>query len=449
MEASKLHYDSILYTNPATNVTIYSGTLLASSLPVIIKTQQYSSLSLANQSISEAMSQASLAHPHICKVWGCFLQQQGTECLTHIVLERMERDLKQEIDLRREENRPFTEEEVMGILWEAGTALAYAEKQGIAHRDIKPSNIFLCNGLKTVKIGDFGCAERSFTPQAATDTIAGTPLYLSPELKQAFLLSMRGERPDFSINPVKADVYSLGITMFAVVTLENPNIFANISDLQGVTRTALDKVAHFPRFSAFLAEMLRINPENRPTFLQLEQEMQPFFRETANFPCEKLCFACNSPIKSRDWQAYLPDDLIDINGCLDLCSWACLQQLHESKEAKSACEVCAGCGKDYSWPWQDQLSLKCGHFFHSKECFHLYFKHSATGQAVICPICREELPKELISDSLVGSECEKCGEIGVLSVCEPCKHFLCESCTRKSLSTGCIKCRKASLFGLF
>jgi len=445
MDASKLHYDAPLYTNPATGVTIYSGRLIASSLPVIIKTQQCPSLPLANQCISEALSQTALSHPHICKVLGCFIQNQDTGILTHIVMERMERDLKQEIDLRRQEGRGFTEEEVMVMLWEVVTALAYAERQGIAHRDVKPSNIFLCEDLQTVKIGDFGCAERSFTTHVATDTIAGTPLFLSPELKQAFLRSMRGERPDFSINPIKADVYSLGVTMFAVATLENPEMFANIGDLQGVTQTALEKVANFSHFPAFLSQMLRINPETRPSFLQLERDLMPFFSEATVLSPEKLCFACNSPIKSRDWQAYVPDNLRDISSCLDLCSWACLQQLHESKKAKSACEVCAGCGKGSSW-LDKEVSLKCGHFFHNSKCFVLYFrKYCLTDEAHFCPICKEKL----ISSCLQKIDCEKCGKTSVSSICEPCKHLLCEICTRASLSRGCVKCQKSSIFGLF
>lgn len=454
MDSSKLHYDPPLYYNPNTLVTIYPGCLLSSSLPVAIKVQLHSSLKLANQSISEALSQATLCHPHICRVIGCFIEEQGAgECRSQIVMERMVRDLKQEMDMRRGEKRAFREEELMEMLWAVVKALAYAEREGISHRDIKPSNIFLCEDLKTVKIGDFGSAEWSFSSQIETKTIAGTPLYLSPELKRVLLQSIRGNVPDFSLNPIKADVYSLGLTMFALATLEQPEMFATIELLQNITQTALEKIANFPYFHAFISKMLQINPESRPSFVELEQELKPFFAEIPAKSVQTLCFACNSPIKSSDWQAYLPDELRDVCLSVKVCSWTCLQQLCEDKTSKIVSEMCVGCGKEYSWMWIGKVSLKCGHVFHNKECFASYVgeirRVCGRSEEIFCQICRTPIAGEVLQEIFEEETCVKCKEKGKLSICVPCNHLLCANCTRKSLSTGCIQCQNSSFFGFF
>jgi WD40 repeat protein len=87
-------------------------------------------------------------------------------------------------------------------------ALAYASSQGILHRDIKPSNLLL-DQQGTVWVTDFGLAKASTDQDNLTDTgdIIGTLRYLAPER-----FTGKGD--------VRADLYSLGLTLYELLTLQ-------------------------------------------------------------------------------------------------------------------------------------------------------------------------------------------------------------------------------------
>jgi serine/threonine protein kinase len=85
-------------------------------------------------------------------------------------------------------------------------ALSYAHKLGIVHRDIKPANMMLTPD-GTVKLMDFGIArsgsDRSLT---TTGTTLGSLNYMPPE-------QVKGESTD-----ARSDIYSLGVSMYEMVT---------------------------------------------------------------------------------------------------------------------------------------------------------------------------------------------------------------------------------------
>jgi serine/threonine protein kinase len=104
-------------------------------------------------------------------------------------------------------------------------ALREAHSSGIIHRDIKPANILLSRGPlgeEVVKVLDFGIAkfiDSQPSPQNSNtmNQAAGTPRYMAPE-------RLLGEHSD-----AKADVYSVGVTLFEMLsgTLPFPRVEGN------------------------------------------------------------------------------------------------------------------------------------------------------------------------------------------------------------------------------
>jgi serine/threonine protein kinase len=101
--------------------------------------------------------------------------------------------------------------EILRIGLQIAAGLAAAHKQGVIHRDVKPANILLENGVQRVKITDFGLARAAGDAAiTATELIAGTPAYMSPE-------QARGDAVDF-----RSDLFSLGSVLYAMCTGQAP-----------------------------------------------------------------------------------------------------------------------------------------------------------------------------------------------------------------------------------
>ena len=105
----------------------------------------------------------------------------------------------------------FSEQNAIVIARQALTALAVAHAAGIVHRDIKPDNLILAK-KGVLKLVDLGLAKKVDDPGASsTGFAAGTPYYISPEQIEG--------RSDVD---GRADLYSLGATLFQLVTGQVP-----------------------------------------------------------------------------------------------------------------------------------------------------------------------------------------------------------------------------------
>lgn len=157
--------------------------------------------------LQEARSQARLEHPYICKVY-----EVGTvDGKPYIAMEFIDGQT-----LDRAASRMELAEKI-ALLKETSLGLHAAHAQGIIHRDIKPSNVMVQKtpngGLRPV-IMDFGLARESGDSHGLTESgaVMGTPAYMSPE-------QARGEARKLDH---RSDVYSLGATLYEVLTGKPP-----------------------------------------------------------------------------------------------------------------------------------------------------------------------------------------------------------------------------------
>ena len=103
-------------------------------------------------------------------------------------------------------------------------AVDHAHKQGVIHRDLRPANVFVTEkGL--LKVGDFGTS-RFLEIAAHGTTVIGSPPYMAPEQFEG--------RAVFA-----SDVYSLGVTMYQMLTGELPYDTPAPSDLDRLRRGEL------------------------------------------------------------------------------------------------------------------------------------------------------------------------------------------------------------------
>jgi uncharacterized RDD family membrane protein YckC len=152
--------------------------------------------------------------------------------------------------------------------------LQAAADAGILHRDVKPSNCFV-DADGSVKIGDFGIS-RSVRPNDDTafstrNQLAATPTYASPE-------QLRGAALD-----ARADIYSLGATLYELVTgrrpLSAPDLMSLLMAVANDAPTPPDTIVPaVPRgLSRVILRCLAKRPEDRyPTYAALAAALEPY-----------------------------------------------------------------------------------------------------------------------------------------------------------------------------
>jgi len=176
---------------------------------VAIKTIRFDSLSdpavhseMQKRFMREAQSAGILHHPNIVTIYE--VGEDGD--LLYIVMEYIEgQSLAQLLSAKVK----LTPEDAATLLARVGDALEYAHRKGIVHRDVKPANI-LIDADGRPRLLDFGIAHLPTSTITHTGTAIGTPSYMAPE-------QIAGQKVDG-----RADVFSLGVILYELLTQEKP-----------------------------------------------------------------------------------------------------------------------------------------------------------------------------------------------------------------------------------
>jgi serine/threonine protein kinase len=161
--------------------------------------------------LREARVVASMSHPHIVQIY--FVGDEGRKY--YLVMELLKGRTLREIV---ETDGPLDEERALDLTIDVAEALRAAYKSQMIHGDIKPGNIFVTEDFGA-KVLDFGLAKLANIEVDPTGGVWGSPYYMSPER-----VGQKAE--DF-----RSDIYSLGATLFDILTGRPPFDAENLEDL--------------------------------------------------------------------------------------------------------------------------------------------------------------------------------------------------------------------------
>lgn len=163
----------------------------------VLKEEFSSDINFVAKFRMEAQAAAGLSHPNIVNIYDVIDEGE----IHAIIMELIEGvTLKNYI----EKKGHLEVRESIGIALQVCQGIAAAHEQHIIHRDIKPQNMIISKDGK-VKVADFGIA-RAVSSQTIGSNVMGSVHYFSPE-------QARGGYSD-----ERSDIYSLGITMYEMVT---------------------------------------------------------------------------------------------------------------------------------------------------------------------------------------------------------------------------------------
>jgi hypothetical protein len=217
-----------------------------------------------------------IKHPNVVKILGIYSNKLDvTTYVVYVLMEVGLTDWEKEIRSYKEKKLEYSEKDLIQIIKQLSSVLAFLQKSNISHRDIKPQNILVFKkGI--YKLADFGEAKKidNKLTNLVNNSLRGTELYMSPLLFNG----LRTGQIDIKHNLFKSDVYSLGLcVLYAAVTSNGP-----LSELRKYVDMARVKVylehllkgKYSRKFISLLSSMLEIYEKNRPDFIELDKIMR-------------------------------------------------------------------------------------------------------------------------------------------------------------------------------
>ena len=171
------------------------------------------------------------------------------DCTNGTILDKLKKD-------------PLKHHDFISYASQLVNAVSFLHANEIIHFDIKPSNVFI-DKYNILKLGDFGLSEE-IKPGTICTSFRGTQNYSAPEVVN--------RRP---YDPYKADIFSLGVTLYVMMTAKHP--FPIYADYKEYLYTGEVKLSQsYPAdITNMIARCLSLSPTDRPSI----QEIEAFFNK--------------------------------------------------------------------------------------------------------------------------------------------------------------------------
>jgi serine/threonine protein kinase len=201
--------------------------------------------------LREARAAAGIRHPNVASVFYYGTRKSDGQCF--YAMELVEGET---LEARLRRTGPLVPALALEITTQVAMALAALEAHGLVHRDLKPANLMLVERPElTVKMIDFGLAKAVATAGSGSEIthggFVGTPSFASPE-----------QFTNISVD-VRSDLYSLGITLWEMLTGQTP--------FRGTPAEVMHQHQHTP----LPLDLLEAIPQPMMVFLEVLLEKDP------------------------------------------------------------------------------------------------------------------------------------------------------------------------------
>ena len=314
---------------------VYEATDIATGQTVAIKTlppHLAGNQTLRARFQSEIDTLISLRHPGIAQLLG-FGEQDG---LPFFAMEFVGGRTLEEL-LRS--GRRFSWQDTVAVTREMLLALKSAHDHGVVHRDLKPANLMFPaapGGGFHVKLTDFGIA-RIFgeTGHTRSGIVIGTPEYMAPEQAAGLPVDHR------------ADLYCVGLVMFAMMTGEPPFHGRGLDDvIQQQRRQRPPRLATLvpgvpPALDELLDRLLDKSPANRPATAAIVTRLLGEIASAANPRQQDQTLAATQPMTGRRPDRHA-DDVVARQPPDPQATTLAMETTHQPAPARPAADAAAG-----------------------------------------------------------------------------------------------------------
>ena len=218
----------------------------------VLHSNLFSNENIRNRFKNEANALIKLNHPNIVKIID-YVEYDDFACL---IMEYINGHTLDEYIAKV--SGPLPSAKASAIMCSILDTVQYAHDCKIFHRDIKPGNIMISNDGNIVRIMDFGIAKLTDVVNLKTthaNTQLGTPFYMSPEQVKGMPYTRL------------SDIYSLGVTLFEMVTGKCPyQTITNLFELQSkiVNEPLPPTGQYYPYVSPKIQDAIYISTHKKP-----------------------------------------------------------------------------------------------------------------------------------------------------------------------------------------